>query len=233
MKHWSGLALLGMALAGSAVSGPAAPSPQPGASDSHNAHAVPGWYLGVPVLLRAQDPPPDIDRKNLPAMRVYVHAPVSAAAGAAPTRQVPRPDGKVVTLPPHQDTLESLNAPDSPRLGVGYFVLRGPKGNDQNVRVQPQPEQSWPRSPLVSEIRIGPEWVKVNSHAVIEYGLRSGLLDLQFFDVGGMMYGQFMDPPTPALDALARLDWRATPPTAAPPIDWANDRDFKPGQSPP
>lgn len=192
-------------------------------------HAVPGWYLGMPVLLHGAPPPEGVDRKTLPQFRVYVHAPVSATAGAAPMKTVTRPDGQQVTLPPHQDTLEAMHSAAAPRLGVGYFVIGGPKATDANTRVQPQPEKSWPRSPLVAEIRIGPEWVKVNSHVVIEHGIQTGLLELQFFDVGGMMWGEYMDP-----DAreIGELNCTRANPLPAPAIDWINDRDYRPGTSP-
>lgn len=190
-------------------------------------HAVPGWYLGMPVLLKALPVPNDVKRETLPSFRVYVHAPVSATAGAAPMKSVTRPDGSVVALPPHQDTLAALNAAGAPRLGIGYFVLRGPKGTDETVRTQAQPTNSWPSSPLVSEIRIGPEWVKVNSHVVVEYGLTAGLLKLEFFDVGGRMWGEFFDP---AAASLTGVSCTLAPEPPAPPIDWLNDRDYVPGQ---
>lgn len=191
-------------------------------------HAVPGWYLGMPVLLRALPVPEGVDRKTLPNFRVYVHAPVSATAGAAPMKSVTRPDGSVVALPPHQDTLAALNAPDAPRLGIGYFVLRGSKGTEETVRTQPQPAKSWPSSPLVSEIRIGPEWVKVNNHAVVEYGLAAELLKLEFFDVGGQMWGELYDP---AAAATATVNCALVPQPTAPPVDWINDRNYVPGQT--
>ncbi|MCC7411461.1 MAG: hypothetical protein IT495_07510 [Gammaproteobacteria bacterium] len=192
-------------------------------------HAVPGWYVGLPVILRGSLPPVGVDRRTLPRFRVYVHAPVSATAGAAPMKTVRHPvSGEMVALPPHQDTIEALNSATAPKLAIGYFVLRGPKAADDDVRVQAQPERSWPSSPLIAEIRIGSEWVKVNNHVVIEYGLKSGLLALEYFDIGGMMWGQFFES---AAESLRDGACTVGSPSATPPIDWEHDIDHVPGQS--
>jgi hypothetical protein len=190
-------------------------------------HTVPGWYLGMPVLLNAR-PPAHADRNKLPQFPVYITAPVSATAGAAPTRNVKRPDGRMVVLPPHQDTLAELNSAAAPKLGIGYFVEIGPKGNASNVRVQEQPQNSWPSAPLAHEILIGSEWVRLNSHVTIEYGLRTGVLQLEYFDVGGLMWGEYFEP---AAAQLGEVSCRVASPAPLPPIDWENDRDYVPGQS--
>lgn len=193
-------------------------------------HTVPGWYLGMPVLLKATPPPTDVDRASLPSFPVFVHAPVSETAGTAPMKRVPRPDGSEVVLPPHQDTLSELGNAQAPKLAIGYFVEIGPEGDASNVRVQAQPPDSWPGRPLASHIRIGPEWVPVNNHAVIAYGLRTGQLALEFFDVGGMMWGEPFG--GGAAGPLAGIDCRVEPAPALPPVDWAGDVDHLPGQKP-
>lgn len=193
-------------------------------------HAVPGWYLGMPVLLHASPPPQGVDRATLARFPVYVVAPVSASAGSAAMKQVSHPrTGESVALPPHQDTLSALNSMGKPRLGIGYFVIRGPKGSAETVRTQPQPEKSWPSSPLVSHILIGPEWVGLNNHLVVEYGLATGVLALEYFDVGGMMWGELLDPDAGTLGTV-EVKIERTP--VFPPIDWTHGKDFPPGRAP-
>lgn len=191
-------------------------------------HSVPGWYLGMPVLLTARSPSNNLDRRQLPSMRVYVTAPVSDTAGTAPMKTVPLPDGEVV-LPPHQNTLTSMASEMDPLLAIGYFVEIGPKGTESNVRIQRQPENAWPSRPLASEIRIGTDWVRLNNHVVIEYGLKKGLLQLEFFDVGGLMWGRHFDGGTG--DAPLHECFLSEPPPA-PPVDWLRDTDHVPGQNP-
>lgn len=193
-------------------------------------HAVPGWFLGMPVLLFAAPPPAGIDRRSIESFPIYVHAPVSASAGAAATKVVPHPrTGKPVTLPSHQDTLSALNSEAKPRLGVGYFVIAGPRATADTVRLQDQPEASWPSRPLASHILIGPEWVGVNNHLVVEYGLATGQLALEYFDVGGMMWGEFVDSAARQLGSIEVSIGHATP---LPAIDWEHDKDHQPGQAP-
>lgn len=191
-------------------------------------HAVPGWYLGMPVLLRAVPSPGGTDRASLPSFPVFVHAPVSETAGTAPMKRVPRPDGSEVILPPHQDTLSEPGSAEAPKLAIGYFVEIGPEGDASNVRVQEQPQNSWPSRPLASHIRIGPEWVPVNNHAVIAYGLRTGQLSLEFFDVGGMMWAEPLG--GGAENPLDGIGCRIEPPPDLPPVDWIGDVDHLPGQ---
>ena len=211
--------LLIAVLLGNSVLASAQTSPPPAPAS----HVVPGWFLGMPVLLHDSPPLAGLDRATLERVPVYVVAPVSASAGAAAMKQVPHPrTGEIVALPPHQDTLSALNSAGKPRLGVGYFVIRGPRGSDDTVRVQPQPEKSWPSASLASHILIGSEWVGLNNHLVVEYGLVTGLLALEFFDVGGMMWGEFLDPES---QKLGVVDAKVEHPAKLPEIDWKHDRD--------
>jgi hypothetical protein len=190
-------------------------------------HAVPGWYLGMPVLLTARESPADVERQTLPSMPVYITAPVSASAGTSPERLVALPRGEVV-LPPHQDTLVTMASANEPLLAIGYFVEIGPAGDEHTVRTQPQPENAWPSAPLASAIRIGTEWVPLNNHIVIEYGVKTGLLQLEFFDVGGLMWGQHFDGTDAGVEVAACAFEH---PPELPDVDWAGDIQHLPGQN--
>jgi len=200
----------------------------PAARDPGPTHAVPGWYLGMPVLLKAMALPAGVDRRSLPRFAVYVHAPVSATAGSAPLKTVQRADGREVILPPHQDTLSEMGSAVDPKLAIGYFVEIGARGDASTVRIQEQPAGSWPNRPLASHIRIGAEWIPVNNHAVIAHGLRAGLLELELFDIGDLMWGEPFEPGSGA--ALAGIHCRIEPQVALPAIDWSMDLDHLPGQ---
>lgn len=174
---------------------------------SYSAHAqlgapagnkvVPGWYLGMPVIMHAKMPAllggdgPEAPSDKYPDLVVYLTGPADKTAGTAPDRMIPTPDGPKA-LPPHQDTVTQLVGKDDMHDALAYFVIPGPKANSSNTKVQPDPGNSVPGAPLVEEIRVGPVWVKLNSHVVIEYGIKAGLLATKPFpvDIGG--YGGLM-----------------------------------------
>ncbi len=168
--------------------------------------AIPAWFLGIPVYLKpgpsGAETTPHIPRKGpdnptdgIPRMRVYLVAPVNKTAGNAPTRTVPTENGDKI-LRPHQDVLTELRSAANPAIGRAYFVLPGPKANDSNVHVQPEPNpaSSLPGGPLVYEIKMGHEWVKLSNYVAIEYGIKEGLLTTKYHEDGGPMWGEFMDP---------------------------------------
>lgn len=197
------------------------------AQPAQSMHSVPGWYLGMPVLLTTRKPAEGVDRTQLPNMPVYITAPISASAGTSPRRTVSLPRGEVV-LPPHQDTLVTMPPDDDPVLAVGYFVEVGPAGSEDTVQSQEQPENAWPSRPLASAIRIGTEWVKLNNHIVIEYGLKMGLLQLEFFDVGGLMSARHFSGDSGPGVRIAQCAY-AQPPQL-PEIKWAEDPEHFPGE---
>jgi len=162
---------------------------QSGKPDPHAGRSVPMWYLGVPVLIGGGPKPPP--GTVIPDLPVYITTPVSDTLGHSPEVPEVRPhDGKHVTLPAHQDTLSRLPDPGKPARAVAYFVLPGPKATEDTVESGKQPANSWADGPLVRKIKMGEEWMLLNNHIVIEYGLAKGLLRLQYFDIGGsgMMY---------------------------------------------
>ncbi len=171
--------------------------PMPGES------AVPAWFLGMPVFLKVRGPVhgkeknpstfPDKPTEGIPRTRVYLAAPLSKSFGNAPSRPIPTGDGEKI-LPAHQAVLTELRTAANPALGQAYFILMGPKANDSNVHVQPDPGNSVAGGPLVYEIKIGHEWVKLSNHVAIEYGIQEGLLKTKYLEDGGVMWGEFMDP---------------------------------------
>lgn len=213
-----GLAMAaGFLISSSAAGDGEAPKPE---------HAVPGWYLGMPVMLAVNRPEGDVDRRSLPSMPVYVTAPVTPTSGSSPERTVVRPDGEVF-LPAHQDIMTTMADPESPILAIGYFVEIGPKGTPETVRTLDQPDDAWPSKPLASHIRMGTEWIGLNNHLVIEYGLRMGLLQAEFFDVGGLMWAFHFDGGDQA-PAIERCAFEQD--VALPEVDWEGDVDHMPGE---
>lgn len=157
-------------------------------------HVVPGWYLGMPVVVRGRTrhPPGSLNEAAALAqpgqkMRVYIVAPVAESIGASPEQRVPL-GGRLVTLPEHQATFTCLGNEDSPIAGIGYFVTRASGAAETEVRSQPLPAKAWPSAPLAAALRIGGEWMPLSSHVTIEYGLARGLLELEYFDAGDDMW---------------------------------------------
>lgn len=177
---------------------------------------VPGWYLGMPVVMHARMPAllggdgPDAPSDEYPDLVVYLTGPVEKTAGTAPDRIIPTPDGPKA-LPPHQDTITRLVREDEPYDALAFFVIPGPKADSGNTKVQPDPGNSVPGAPLVEEIRIGPAWVKLNSHVVIEYGIKAGLLAAKPFPIdiggyGGLMWHTMFDPDMATFDANCTVE---------------------------
>ncbi len=169
-------------------------------------HVVPGWYAGVPVQLhsyQAEGRAPNAPAVNPAVMRayesaerfpIYVTAPVTEGSPFSPERPLRTPEGRDVTLPAHQSTLTRMPPSDKPARGIGYFVLPGPAASPDTVRTAEQPAKSWPNGPLAREILIGSEWTPLNSHYAVQYGLRTGLLKLEYFDGRALMWTEFSDP---------------------------------------
>jgi hypothetical protein len=111
----------------------------------------------------------------------YIVGVVDEAIGASPHQRLATPQGGVITMPAHQTVLSCLGAPEAPTLGVAYSVIPGPAANALTVRADAAPEHSVVGAPLATHIRIGPSWVPLTSHAVIDVGLRLDLLRLRFF----------------------------------------------------
>lgn len=123
----------------------------------------------------------------------FVTGPTSTATPLQPVITVPTPDGPKV-LPRHEDVVTRMVPGSSPAEAIAYFVVVGPDGNDSNTRWQADPANSWPGAPLAQEIFVGTDWVKLNNHAVIEYGLAMGWLALRPFMYGGLITTRYVDP---------------------------------------
>lgn len=156
-------------------------------------HVVPGWYLGMPVISMSWEVLSMEDRlaaripEGVATQNAYIIAPVSDTLGTSPEREIKLPD-RTVVLPAHQAAATAMNAPGEPVLGVGWFVIAGENATEENLRTDPRPENGWASAPLAREIRMGTEWVPLNNHVIIEYGLDRGILDLEYFDSGAMFW---------------------------------------------
>lgn len=151
-------------------------------------HIVPSWYLGMPVVSRsfehsaqgfsteAEIPAPYPYRKAL----VYLVGIADTSIGASPAQRISMPE-RTLAMPGHQSVLSCVGAPQSPVLGIAYFVIPGPAANAHNLRADPMPDSSVAGAPLATAIRIGPTWIPLTSHVVIEQGLALNLLRLRFF----------------------------------------------------
>ncbi|MER6816903.1 cupredoxin domain-containing protein [Spirillospora sp. NPDC000708] len=154
-----------------------------------------GWYLGMPLVHKVSVPgyyggkAPDEPDPALPAMRCYLTGTVDEAAPSSPVREVPTPDG-MRTLCSHQNTTDK-HPGAQPHNNFGFFVVRGPKGTEDNVRVRPAPPNSNPAEPLAYEMRLNGRWTGLNSHLVIEHGVATGLLALEPLEYGGQMWTSF------------------------------------------
>ncbi len=167
--------------------------------------AVPGWYMGMPIILNAITPKnyggaaPNAPVPGVTKMNVYLTGPVRDDVAFAEDRWIPLPTGKRF-LPAHQDTLAQFPTKARPFNAMGNFVVMGPKGNAENVKLRDKDfpanaSESFPGAPLAYEIKIGPMWVKLNSHIVIEYGVKAGLLKVVPFEYGGLMWATLFDEP--------------------------------------
>lgn len=152
-------------------------------------HVVPVWQQGMPVLMRSfeisaqgylreADIPADLPYQQSLA---YIVGVVDTAIGASPHQRLATPEGGVITMPAHQTVLSCLGAPEAPSLGIAYSVIPGPAANALNLRADAAPDRSLIGAPLATHIRIGPSWLPLTSHAVIDVGLRLDVLRLKFF----------------------------------------------------
>lgn len=152
-------------------------------------HVVPVWHQGMPVVMRSfelsargylrESDIPD----ELPYVQslAYIVGVVDTVIGASPHQRLTTADGAILTMPAHQTVLSCLASPDAPTLGIAYSVVPGRAANDRNLRADAAPEHSLVGAPLATHLRIGPAWVPLTSHTVIEAGLRMDVLRLKFF----------------------------------------------------
>ncbi len=182
-----------------------APASQAAEPSMQQDKAVPGWYMGMPIILNAITPKsyggaaPNAPVPGVTKMNVYLTAPVQDDVAFAEDRWIPLPSGKRF-LPAHQDTLAQFPTKARPFNAMGKFVVMGPKGNAENVKVRDKDfpanaSESFSGAPLAYEIKIGPMWVKLNSHVVIDYGVKAGLLKVVPFEYGGLMWATLFDEP--------------------------------------
>jgi len=162
------------------------------------------WYMGMPVVASVLIPRnlggtgPTAPSDKTP-IAVYLTAPMGGGVDATADRMIPTPQGPRF-LPALQHTLGGVATESQPRDGMGYFVIKGDKGDATNVKVNEFPKEvgqapatSLSGAPLASEIKIGPAWVPLNNHVVIEYGARAGLLKLVPFMYSGRMWATATD----------------------------------------
>jgi len=159
-----------------------------------------GWYMGMPVHMNVLLPSnfggraPPAPTPGKPVIRVYITGPVRDDKAFTPeTNTIPTPDGPR-TLPPHDDTLTRLPPPDERPDGEGLFVAPGPNASPATVKARDAPKDSIVGAPLAYAIQVGGQWLPLNNHVVIEYGLRRGLLKTVSFGYGGSMWSSFVDP---------------------------------------
>lgn len=210
MSEWrvrvSGLITLGVLLTACAA------TPR-GATTRQIDHVVPVWHQGMPVLMRSfeisaqgylreADLPADLPYQQSLA---YIVGVVDTAIGASPHQRLATPQGGVITMPAHQTVLSCLGAPDAPSLGIAYSVIPGPAANTFNLRADPAPEHSLIGAPLATHIRIGPSWVPLTNHPVIDVGLRLDVLRLKFFGANPVSWAtpDWSDNYPPLPDAVA------------------------------
>lgn len=190
-----------------------------GAPGDHVDKAVFGYYLGLPIEVSAMAPPklggsgPPAPSARVPDLIVYIAAPTSSdEAYHAPAVMIATPAGRRY-LPPHEDTLTRFVGEADKADALGYFVVAGPKATRERVRVAIDPRVKDTRTylsggPLARAIKIGEQWLPLNNHLVIEYGLRAGLLSLRWFDYGGLMWAKWMDE---GVDAIGQVRAPAYP----------------------
>lgn len=170
-------------------------------------HVVPSFWMGVPVLVHAYEtrprvagmpfkPDPEVMRLSAaaPVYPVYITAPRSAESPHSAERAVTLADGRKVVIPAHQATLSRFMPKGQPAETIAWFVLPGPNADADTVRTAPRAEGSLNEAPLAEAIRIGAEWARLDSHLAVQYGLKTGLLRLQFFDRGSLMWAEFDRP---------------------------------------
>lgn len=157
-----------------------------------------GWFAGLPVNMQVQIPKahggsaPDAPSDAHPDVVVYVTGATRTGAPGAPEMTVPTPQGPRV-LPAHDDVITRMVPAKQPADAIAYFVVPGPKADESNVRSQADSANSWPGAPLVREIFVGTDWVKLTNHAIVEYGLAMGWLTLEYFDYGGLVTTRYLD----------------------------------------
>lgn len=166
--------------------------------------AVPAHYMGMLVIV--QGGPPASDATERPA---YITGVLNTSGGFHDHHEV---QGSDRVLPAHQITLTSMGV-DAPAKTIGYWVMPGPKATDANVKVQPNPDKSLLEEPLAIAIRVGEEWLKLDNHVVVEYGLSTRQLELKYFSTAGNMQASFMQPtPQPFTVSVATHPEAKLPP---------------------
>lgn len=147
--------------------------------------AVPAHYMGMLVIV--QGGPPPADAEEVPA---YITGVLNTSGGFHDHHKV---QGSDRVLPAHQITLTRMSS-ERPTKTLGYWVIPGPLATPETVRVQANPERSLLDAPLATALRIGNEWLPLDSHVVIEYGIATGQLALRYFSQGGSMTATWMQP---------------------------------------
>lgn len=89
-------------------------------------------------------------------------------------------------VPAHDDTFTRFRTERSPIDGFGKWVVPGPQATSDNVRARPMPDKSIAGAPLVYAIRLGGSFVPLTSNAVIQAGLRAGLITTRDAGWGGV-----------------------------------------------
>ncbi len=153
-------------------------------------HVVPVWYMGMPAMGHSFEyPEVFLEEAKLPKEAdfpwhqtlSYIVGMADKSIGVSPHQRISPPGAPPMIMPGHQAVVTCLNTPEAPTLGIAYAVLPGPKASKHNVRSDAMPEHSIIGAPLANAIRIGPTWLPLTNHRVIEWGLHKDLLRLRFF----------------------------------------------------
>lgn len=153
-----------------ALSAVAAASPRSGK------HAA--WFAGIPIELTitAENARGASTRIPTPA-RIYITAPTfSDAAFAATTIQI---DGQRRVFPAHDVVVDQFISDHAAAPAMTFFVVPGAKATADTVRSVVNTSDSIPAGPLAREIFVGTDWVRLNSHVIVEYGVAMGWLALE------------------------------------------------------
>ncbi|MBA3580998.1 MAG: hypothetical protein H0W44_00955 [Gammaproteobacteria bacterium] len=174
----------------------------------------PAWFGGITVWVFAQFPaiaggsgPADAS-PTLRDVDAYLVGPIDANNPYGQEVPIPAIDpntgapildanGNVIIVargPAHDNTFTQFIPKNNIADIFGYWVIAGPNATPDKVHTRPAPENSLAGGALAYEIKIGNKFRPLTSNAVIQYGLKTGLLTANPFGWGGVAWTQIMYP---------------------------------------
>lgn len=152
------------------------------------------WFAGIPVELTLNAEKSRAVSAPLPASpRMYVTAPTFAEATfAAATIEI---DGQRRVVPAHDLVIDQFVSQNAATPALTFFVVPGAKATPDTVRFVEGPSDSLPGRPLVREIFVGTDWVRLTSHVIIEYGVAMGWLALAPYALNSSIATRYLDQP--------------------------------------